>query len=79
MYAEGQGVTQNYTKAKYWYKKAAEQGNANAQNNLGVLYENGQGVTQNVTQAKSWFEKVAAQGNTLAQHALEYMTQQNHN
>ncbi len=79
MYAEGQGVTQNYPKAKYWYKKAAEQGNANAQNNLGVLYENGQGVTQNFTQAKSWFEKAAAQGNTLAQHALEYMTQQNHN
>ena len=29
-----------------WYRKAAEQGNAKAQSNLGLMYANGQGVPQ---------------------------------
>jgi TPR repeat protein len=31
----GQGVTQDYTEAVRWYKLAAAQGHASAQNNLG--------------------------------------------
>ncbi|MBE0616885.1 MAG: sel1 repeat family protein [Proteobacteria bacterium] len=31
LYANGQGVPQNYTEAANWYRKAAEQGNASAQ------------------------------------------------
>jgi len=33
----------NYKKAVIWYRKAAEQGHAQAQNNLGVMYSEGQG------------------------------------
>ena len=36
----------NYTEAANWYRKAAEQGHANAQYKLGMCYENGRGVPQ---------------------------------
>jgi len=53
-----------------WYRKAAEQGHADAQNNLGVLYMNGQGVPQNRSLAIAWYRQAAAQGNTTAQNNL---------
>ena len=34
MYANGEGVEKNLTEAMKWYRKAAEQGNENALNNL---------------------------------------------
>jgi TPR repeat protein len=43
MYYNGQGVTQDYSQAADWYRKAAAQGNAAAQYNLGLMYYNGQG------------------------------------
>lgn len=46
MYANGQGVPQDYKKAMEWYRKAAEQGFASAQSNLGVMYAEGRGVGQ---------------------------------
>ena len=51
MYDNGQGVTQDYKQAVYWFEKAATQGLAKAQYNLGLMYSNGQGVTQNYKQA----------------------------
>ena len=36
---------------------AAEQGNAGAQCNLGVMHENGQGVPQNFKEAARWYTK----------------------
>ena len=44
LYADGLGVEKNNTEAVKWYRKAAEQGYAGAQANLGVMYENGRGV-----------------------------------
>ena len=41
-----------------WYRKSAEQGDADAQYNLGCCYKNGQGVEQNIDKAKELFEKV---------------------
>ena len=41
MYANGQGVTQDYAEAVRWYRKAADQGYAAAQFNLGLLYKIG--------------------------------------
>jgi TPR repeat protein len=45
-----------------WYAKAAEQGFATAQNNLGMLHLNGKGTARDFQQAYRWFEKAAAQG-----------------
>lgn len=41
IYANGRGVPQNNTEAVTWLRRAAEQGHAVAQNNLGDMYENG--------------------------------------
>ena len=37
MYHQGQGVTQDYKQAVYWFQEAATQGLAEAQFNLGVM------------------------------------------
>ena len=57
----------NYTEAVKWYRKAAEQGHAGAQNNLGVCYENGYGVTKDYAEAVKWYRKAAEQGFARAQ------------
>jgi hypothetical protein len=48
----------------------AEQGDARAQGNLGVLYENGQGVPQDDIEAAKWYRKAANQGDASAQYKL---------
>ncbi|MDG6894815.1 tetratricopeptide repeat protein [Volucribacter amazonae] len=62
IYANGQGVRQDYFKAVEWYNKAAEQGHATAQNNLGIMYQYGKGVRQNLSEAKEWFGKACDNG-----------------
>lgn len=64
MYENSQGVAQNYQQAFAWYQKAANQGFADAQNNLGVMYANGKGVAKDYQQAKAWWQKVLAQPDT---------------
>jgi TPR repeat protein len=44
MYAMGDGVGQNESKAVAWYTKAAENGHAEAQFNLGTMVLQGEGV-----------------------------------
>ena len=50
---------------------AAAQGNADAQNNLGLLYRQGLGITRDDWKAREWFEKAAKQGHTQAQRNLK--------
>ena len=56
-----------------WYRKAAEQGDANAQHNLGVMYRNGKGVAQDDGEAVKWYRKAAEQGLARAQKNLGWM------
>ncbi len=65
LYANGQGVPQDYAQARQWYEKAAAQGLAEAQSNLGALYANGQGVLQDFVQAHMWYNLAAANGDTF--------------
>jgi len=51
-------------------KKLAEQGDVNAQYNLGVMYNNGTGVEQNFKEAVKWYRKAAEQGQVYAQSNL---------
>ena len=46
MYEDGAGVPQDYTEAVRFYQVAADQGNAGAQFNLGLMHANGTGVSQ---------------------------------
>ena len=56
--------------AVLWYKKAAEQGNAVAYNNLGLHYLNGQGVEQNHSMAAEYFTMAAQMGDADGQYNL---------
>ena len=56
-----------------WYRLAAEQGNASAQSNLGVMYDKGQGVLKDDAEAVRWFRLAAEQGNASAQVNLGLM------
>ena len=51
MLANGQGTAKNEVEAVKWYRKAAEQGNAGAQFNLGNMLGNGQGTAKNDVEA----------------------------
>ena len=53
--------------------QAAEQGNAQAQFNLGWMYANGEGVRQDPVQAVQWYRKAAEQGLAEAQYNLGVM------
>ena len=51
----------------------AEQGNADAQYNLGLMYKKGEGVTQDYKIALKWYKLSAEQGNADAQSNLGVM------
>ena len=55
-------MPKDYATAVKWYTKAAEQGDADAQHNLGVMYDKGEGVPQNNVLAYMWWNLAAAQG-----------------
>ena len=57
----------DYQKAAYIWKKAANQGLAEAQFGLGIMYETGNGVEKSNAEALNWYNKAAEQGNTEAQ------------
>ncbi len=56
----------NDTEAAKWYLRAADQGNASAQFQLGLLYANGQGVPEDHVSAHMWLSLAAAAGVSMA-------------
>lgn len=65
-YAEGKGITQDYQKALYYYKKAADLGLEGAYNNLGCMYGSGKGVERDYYTARRYFQKGADLGDKMA-------------
>ncbi len=57
-----------------WYRKAAAQGNADAQSDIGELYRNGLGVSQDYAEAMTWYRK-AAEENADAQNNIGWLYQ----
>ena len=62
MFANGFGVAKDEVEAVNWYRKAAEQGHAQAQANLGWMFQYGLGVSKNRAEAINWYRKAAEQG-----------------
>ena len=57
------------TAFKLWLP-LAEQGDASAQFNLGLMYDKGQGVKQDDVEAVKWYRQAAEQGYAKAQYNL---------
>lgn len=69
----GKGVQKDPVQSAYWFKKAADQGDAEAQNELGYLYSWGLGVPRDNAQAFRWFARAAGQGYQQAKLNLAVM------
>ncbi len=63
----------DYATALREFRPLAEQGNAHAQTNLGVMYRKGLGVPQDYARAMGWYRKAAEQGYATAQFFLGFM------
>ena len=63
-------VAKDDAKAAVWYRKAAEQGQADAQYAYGLCCFKGKGVAQDYVEAVKWFRKAAEQGNADGQNGL---------
>ena len=63
----------DYAAALAELRPLAEQGDATAQNSLGVMYDEGHGVPQDYAEAMTWYRKAAEQGYTSAQYNLGVM------
>ncbi len=64
----------DYATALQEFRPLAEQGNAYAQYNLGIMYEIGQGVPQDYAEAVKWYRLAAEQGDAYAQTILGLCT-----
>ena len=72
-YREGYGTAVDHVEAVKWVRKAAEQGFARAQYDLGLMYEFGHGVERSYEKAVEWYQKAAEQGAARAQGLLGEM------
>ena len=65
----------DYVPAIRLFRPLAEQGNAKAQNVLGVMYRKGEGVARNSVRAFLWFSRAAARGDARAKAELRDVSQ----
>ncbi len=75
LYSDGLAVPRDYRSAADWYEKAAQQGHAQAQFNLGFLHYHGAGegdlaLPQDLAQATRWLSAAAEAGNPMAAQLL---------
>jgi len=68
----------DYATALKEWTVLAERGVAEAQHNLGRMYNNGQGVTQDYKKAVKWYRKSVEQGFAMAQSNLGMMYSKGH-
>lgn len=61
MYFQSNGVDHSDRKGVFWLRKAAEQGYAEAQANLGDVYQIGLATRKNLVEADKWYTLAAKQ------------------
>jgi TPR repeat protein len=69
-YRDGTGVDRSDENAEFWYRSAAEHGNADGMCNLGRCYETGRGVRADRAEAIRWYRRADARGSKDAKDAL---------
>ncbi len=74
--ARAEAVPHDDAEAVRWYRRAAEQGHAGVQFNLGLMYRKGRGVRQDYVQAHMWVNLAAAQGDEKARKARDKLAEQ---
>jgi SEL1 protein len=67
MYLRGDGLEQNFDRAKFWFDRGMTFGDAQSQYGLGLMLLNGYGVAKNVARAAELFKVAADQDYSPAQ------------
>ena len=70
------GIAQDYTKALELYTEAGEKGDADAQAQVGYIYQYGCGVDPDYEKAMEWNNRAAQQGNAQGQAQIGWLYQQ---
>lgn len=70
MYANGNGLKQDYVAAMEWYQKAADLGLPEAKFAIGEMYYEGKGVKQDYVSAMDWYQKAAEAGSAQAMYSI---------
>jgi len=76
MYEQGEGVAKDEMQAAKWYRLAAEQGLAAAQNALGWMNGEGKGVPRDFITAYVWLNLAATQGDETAKRNRDIVGKQ---
>jgi len=63
----------NFSLAMRHLMAIAEQGNADAQHRVAIMFQNGLGVVASEEKAEKWMRLAAENGNAVAQHGLGFM------
>ncbi len=66
----------NYDEAITWFRQAAEAGNTQAMNSIGVMFTYGRGVPKNDAEAVQWYRKAADAGNAAGMTNVGLMLEQ---
>ncbi len=69
-------LEQDHAEIIKWYHEAAHQGQAETQNNLGLMYAKGWGVQQDFAEAYKWFSLSASKGVQKASKARQILASQ---
>jgi hypothetical protein len=64
-------VPNDFGLAAKWYRMAAKQGNALAQNHLGLIYADGRGVPQDYAEAYFWLSLASANGSHSSTNGVD--------
>ncbi len=78
LYYNGKGVSQDFTKAKYWYEKASNKGERLALRGLGHLYKDGKGVVKDYNKSFAFFKEAAEKGDVNSMSNLGWMYMEGH-
>ncbi len=72
-YCYGQGMPQDFLKAKVWLQKAADKGHTGAMDQLGIMNLAGKGGKKDPVKALAYFRKAAKKGDAIAMNEIGIM------
>jgi hypothetical protein len=70
LHIQGKGVPRDATAATYWALRAAYNGNGQAMDLVGAIYEGGLWIVQDFEVAKKWYRKAVANGHKASEQSL---------
>lgn len=71
LYANGNGLRVNISKAAYWWRQSADHGHNDAMFALALAYTHGEGIKKDYQQALDWYLRAAKNGHEDAQEIIK--------